>query len=228
MGIFDLHMPGKDGLILTRELKADSAIPTFPLIMLTSGDSEHTVREAMSLGINQYVRKPVRQSDLYECLLEVLGFSAGAGMIPAKPSEDRSVQPVFDARVLMAEDNYINQEVARGMFEQLGCLLEVVDNGRQAVELAMAERFDVVFMDCQMPEMDGYEATREIRRREGLRNHAPHVPIVALTAHALQGDREKCLAAGMDDYISKPLNLDQLQAVLARRLTPDQAAASIA
>jgi two-component system, sensor histidine kinase and response regulator len=222
VGIFDLHMPEKDGLTLTRELKADSAIPTFPLIMLTSGDSERTVREAISLGINQYVRKPIRQSDLYECLLEVLGFRAGAGIIPAKSTEGCSVQPVFDARVLMAEDNYINQEVARGMFEQLGCLLEVVENGRQAVELAMAERFDVVFMDCQMPEMDGYEATREIRRREGLRNQATRMPIVALTAHALQGDREKCLAAGMNDYISKPLTLDQLQAVLARRLTSNQ------
>ena len=225
VGIFDLHMPEKDGLMLTRELKADSAIPTFPLIMLTSGDSEHTVREARSLGINQYVRKPIRQSDLYECLLEVLGFSAGARMISAKPSEGHSVRTVFDARVLMAEDNYINQEVARGMFEHLGCRLEVVDNGRQAVERAMAERFDVVFMDCQMPEMDGYEAAREIRRLESLRNDATHVPIVALTAHALQGDREKCLAAGMDDYISKPLNLDQLQAALTRRLAPDQVAA---
>ena len=222
VGIFDLHMPGKDGLILTQELKADFSIPTFPLIMLTSGDSERTVREAMSLGINQYVRKPIRQSDLYECLLEVLGFSAGAGTIHAAPSESHSVQRVFNARVLMAEDNYINQEVARGMFEQLGCLLEVVENGRQAVELTMAVRFDVVFMDCQMPEMDGYEATREIRRREGLRNHAPRMPIVALTAHALQGDREKCLAAGMDDYVSKPLTLDQLQAVLTRRLTPQR------
>ena len=228
VGIFDLHMPEKDGLMLTRELKADSAIPAFPLIMLTSGDSEHTVREARSLGIDQYVRKPIRQSDLYECLLEVLGFSVGAGMIAAQPSRDCSVQRVFDVRVLMAEDNYINQEVARAMFEHLGCRLEVVDNGRKAVECAMAEHFDVVFMDCQMPEMDGYEATQEIRRLEGLRNDARHVPIVALTAHALQGDREKCLAAGMDDYVSKPLNLDQLQAALARRLAPDQAAASIA
>ena len=219
VGILDLHMPGKDGLILTRELKADSAIPLFPLIMLTSGDSEHTMREAISLGINQYVRKPIRQSDLYECLLEVLGFRAGSRMTHAKPA---SIQPAFDARVLMAEDNDINQDVARGMFEHLGCRLEVVDNGRRAVERAMAERFDVVFMDCQMPGMDGYEATREIRRLEDLRNDARHVPIVALTAHALQGDREKCLAAGMDDYISKPLTLDQLQAILARRLTPSQ------
>ena len=228
VGIFDLHMPEKDGLMLTRELKADSTIPLFPLIMLTSGDSERTVREARSLGINQYVRKPIRQSDLYECLLEVLGFSDSSGISQRAPSEACSIQSVFDARVLMAEDNYINQEVARGMFEHLGCRLEVVDNGRQAVERVMAERFDVVFMDCQMPEMDGYEATGEIRRLESLREDARHVPIVALTANALQGDREKCLAAGMDDYVSKPLNLDQLKAVLARRLAPDQAATPIA
>jgi CheY-like chemotaxis protein len=227
VGIFDLHMPEKDGLMLTQELKADSTIPLFPLIMLTSGDSERTVREARSLGINQYVRKPIRQSDLYECLLEVLGFSDSSGISQRAPSEACSIRSVFNAHVLMAEDNYINQEVARGMFEHLGCRLEVVDNGRQAVERMMAERFDVVFMDCQMPEMDGYEATGEIRRLESLREDARHVPIVALTANALQGDREKCLAAGMDDYVSKPLNLDQLQAVLARRLAPDQAATPI-
>ena len=223
VGIFDLHMPEKDGLTLTRELKADPVISSFPLIMLTSGDSEHTVREARSLGINQYVRKPIRKSELYQCLLEALEFDADDGRTLAKPAEGGPAPSVFEAYVLMAEDNYINQEVARGMFEHFGCRLEVVNNGHQAIERAMAESFDMVFMDCQMPELDGYEATQEIRRLEGLRNEGRRVPIVALTAHALQGDREKCLAMGMDDYISKPLILNQLQTVLARRLTPSRA-----
>jgi CheY-like chemotaxis protein len=128
----------------------------------------------------------------------------------------------------VAEDNLVNQEVARGMLESLGCRVEVARTGREALEaLSRAPDYDLVFMDCQMPEMDGYEATRLIRKTEANRCPPPpesgsgvtHLPIIALTAHALEGDREKCLAAGMDDYLSKPFSLEQLTAILDRWLS---------
>jgi len=128
---------------------------------------------------------------------------------PGRPSDRVS----FDGRVLLAEDNTINQDVARAMLEQLGCTVEVVDNGRRVVKRALAACFDLILMDCQMPEMDGYAAAAEIRRQD---RRSVHTPIVALTAHAFEGDRERCLAAGMDDYLTKPLQTSELQDVLMR------------
>ena len=216
LGLLDLHMPGKDGLSLARAIKADATLVPFPLIMLTSGDSEHTLREALAAGIQQYIRKPVRQSDLYECLLYVLGLDAQAGartvQSAAPVPADQRVVP--GGHILLAEDNLINQEVAKAMLENLGCSVVIVDNGRRAVEQVFTEMFDIVFMDCQMPELDGYAAALEIRRLENEQHQSRRMPIVALTAHALEGDRAKCLAAGMDDYITKPLQTADLSRML--------------
>ena len=224
LAILDLHMPDKDGLTLAREIKADATLASFPLIMLTSGDSEHTLREARAEGINQYVRKPVRQSDLYECVLEVLGLASGAGAPRALRRPVRAESPQLGGCVLLAEDNLINQEVARAILESLGCMVRVVDNGRQVVAHAFDQGIDVILMDCQMPELDGDAATADIRLLEANRQRAMRLPIVALTAHALMDDREKCLEAGMDDYLTKPLQTVELRRVLSRWLRPAEPA----
>jgi CheY-like chemotaxis protein len=136
----------------------------------------------------------------------------------------------LQGRILLAEDNPINQEVARSMIESLGCQVDVVETGVQAVEALEQGSYDVVLMDCQMPEMGGLEATRIIRERQAvpaISRPAMHTPIIALTAHALPSDREQCLAAGMDDYLSKPFTLDALHATLARWLSQSAAEASV-
>jgi CheY-like chemotaxis protein len=126
-----------------------------------------------------------------------------------------SAEPIFCARVLIVEDNAVNQMVAARLLEKLGCRVDVAANGRQAVEMLELQPYDAIFMDCQMPEMDGFEATREIRRREGL---SLHRPIIAMTANAMLGDRERCLDAGMDDYVSKPVRKADLAEALERNL----------
>jgi len=139
---------------------------------------------------------------------------------PGKETESRSFGPQL--RVLLAEDNPVNQEVGRLILEGLDCLVEVVDDGRLAVEEVFSQRYDLVFMDCQMPDMDGYEATKLIRRRESINVRSTcRVPIIALTAHAMEGDREICLEAGMDDYIPKPFNAVQISATLQKWAGPE-------
>ncbi len=226
LGILDYQMPVKDGLTLARAIKTHATLPAFPIIMLTSGDTENTRREALSIGINQYVHKPIRQSDLYTCLLDVLGLSPELGLLPNEPLDPQAVTSPLSGHVLIAEDNLINQEVARAMIERLGCTVEIVENGRQAVKRALATKFDIVFMDCQMPELDGYAAATEIRRREALEKRATRLPIVALTAHVLAGDCEKCLESGMDGYLVKPLQSTELHRELSNWLKAPQAASA--
>ncbi len=119
----------------------------------------------------------------------------------------------MEARALVAEDNIVNQKVAQRLLEKLGCRTQIAANGKEAVEMVEIMPFDIVFMDCQMPELDGYQATAEIRRREG---GSARIPIVAMTAHAMPEDRERCLEAGMDDYLAKPVNSEQLRDILER------------
>ena len=134
------------------------------------------------------------------------------------PEEEVRTTATAQGSILLAEDNAVNQEVTLGMLEVLGCTATAVENGRRAIALLASQPFSVILMDCQMPEMDGFEATRAIRQQE--QKTGTRIPIVALTAHALQGDRELCLAAGMDDYLSKPFTIDQLKTVLYRWLLP--------
>ena len=177
-----------------------------------------------------FLSKPVRQSQLYNCLSAALEASA----LGSPPALQPKLTPAIDlmplhGRILLAEDNPINQEVAVGMIESLECQVDVVATGLQAVEALERCSYDVVLMDCQMPEMGGLEATRVIREREALSclsHPAVHTPIIALTAHALPSDREQCLAPGMDDYLSKPFTQEALHATLARWLSHQPAAAS--
>jgi CheY-like chemotaxis protein len=228
--VLDMMMPGMDGIMLTHAIKADSTIAAVRLVMLTSMGIHAEVHEARQAGILGFLSKPVRQSQLYNCLMAVSEASAQDSLLAPQPHPTPALDlRPLQGRILLAEDNPINQEVGIGMIESLACEVDVVATGLQAVEALERCSYDVVLMDCQMPEMGGLEATRVIREREALRSithPAVHIPIIALTAHALPSDREQCLAAGMDDYLSKPFTLEALHATLARWLSPQSAAAS--
>ena len=217
LAVMDLMMPGMDGFELARIIKSDSSIAGMHLVMLTSfGERGHeaTARDA---GVAAYLTKPVRQSQLFDCLANVIS--------PATVTPERDVtssklvtkhmlkelEMSSNKLILLAEDNIVNQKVAVRQLQKLGYRADAVANGSEAIEALSRISYDLILMDCQMPEMDGYEATAEIRRQEG---ETRHIPIVAMTAHALTGDREKCIAAGMDEYITKPVQLEELSRVL--------------
>ncbi len=210
LAVLDMQMPEMNGMMLAAEIKADPALATMKLILLTSLGL-HDKTELENAGIEATLTKPVRQSDLYDALMRVMKRSPDVPAAPmAQPDSDVRID-FGRVRILVAEDNIVNQKVAKRMLEKIGCAAEVVADGLEAVQALSNAPYDLVFMDCQMPEMDGFEATRQIRMRE---EHGQHSIIVAMTANALQGDREKCLAAGMDDYISKPVRLTDLVAIL--------------
>jgi PAS domain S-box-containing protein len=215
VALLDFQMPGMDGLELARQIKGDPALAGVKLIMLTSLGMRGQQELARAAGVDGYLIKPVRQSQLYDCLATVM---AGPGLRPARAARPTAVSahrpPVAPGpHVLLAEDNVVNQTLAMRLLQKLGCRVDVVSNGRDAVTAMARADYAIVFMDCQMPEMDGFEATAAIRQAEiGSRR----VPIIALTASAMQGDREACLAAGMDDYLSKPLGLRDMERMLRR------------
>jgi CheY-like chemotaxis protein len=160
--------------------------------------------------------KPWRKSQLFNCLNGLVG-APGQTPLEVRP-QPANPKVLYNGHVLLAEDNLVNQEVALAYLKRLGCRVELVANGQQAMEALAQTPFDLVFMDCQMPGMDGYEATRAIRAQEAAMTGRPHIPIIAMTAHALAGDREKCLAAGMDDYLGKPFSEQQLAGILDKWL----------
>jgi CheY-like chemotaxis protein len=218
LALLDLMMPEMDGYELARKIKADSRTAPLALILLTSGGAPTTDYELCRIAAT--LTKPVRQSQLFECLMNVVSVSAAAA-VKAEPLKlITTPRPEVDERlsshlILLAEDNIVNQKVAVRQLRQLGYRADAVANGREALEALSRIPYDLVLMDCQMPEMDGYEATAAIRQREGAYKHTP---IVAMTAHALAGDREKSIAAGMDDHISKPVRSYELARVLDQYL----------
>lgn len=211
--LLDHRMPGLDGQQTARRLRQDPRCSDAPIVLLSSIDMTMNTQRDLRGGVDDWLTKPVRQGRLQACLARVLGRTGGLEVTPRVVAT--ALPTATPLRVLLVEDSLVNQEVALGMLEVLGVSAEAVDNGLSAVEQAERRVFDVLLMDCQMPGMDGYEATRRIRAAE-LAAAQPAVPIVALTANALQGDREKCLAAGMTDFVSKPFTLDQLQKALDR------------
>ncbi len=213
LAILDMHMPGMDGMTLARAIKGDRVYANLPLVMLTSVGGFGDASIARSSGISHYLQKPVRQSDLYNALVSTVDF-VSVQTVKQTPQESQTLFP--DVKVLLAEDNPVNQEVAIAMLEILGCSYELAENGRQVLELLDNSHFNLVLMDCQMPGMDGFEAAAEIRRQEQ-EEQGVHIPIIAVTANAMEGDREQCIAAGMDDYLSKPFSQLQLAEVLRRR-----------
>jgi two-component system sensor histidine kinase/response regulator len=241
LAILDVIMPGKDGLQLARELQQHPAGSAIRLVVMTSMLQRGHAEQARQAGAMGYLPKPVRHDDLRDCLRTVLGLPDGSAL---KDARTRAVVPqlvtrhtvaenVQHARVLIVEDNIINQKLAVRMVEKLGYKSDVVENGQEALTALAKGDYAVILMDCQMPVMDGFEATRCIRDREAAMasrdsshenphrpdrtpRSTPHMPIIAVTANAMQGDRERCLATGMDDYLSKPIKLDELRSALAR------------
>ncbi|HEY1108017.1 MAG TPA: response regulator, partial [Opitutaceae bacterium] len=227
IALLDVEMPEMDGLTLARAIKADSRLANTRLIALTPLGHSLVPDEMQSAGLDASLSKPVKHSRLFDCLVGVIGKSEAADLSAHKvggsppPVVSAGLQArLASARVLLAEDNAVNQKVAIALLKKLGCSASAVGNGIEAVEALQRIPYDLVFMDCQMPEMDGYEAARLIRKREADASQTCPWPaplhIIALTASAMQGDREKCLAVGMNDYITKPVRLGELQAALER------------
>jgi PAS domain S-box-containing protein len=218
IAIIDMQMPAMDGLELARAIKQDLSIASTQLVMLSSLGLYINIDNAHEIGLEHILTKPVRQSYLFNCLVTIVENSK-YGICKAYDSKIncQTNSEQFNCRILVAEDNVVNQQVILGMLKHLGCTAEVVHDGCSALQELDKKSYDVILMDCQMPHIDGFEATRIIREREqqsANNGSAPHIPIIALTANAMEGARDECLAAGMDDYLAKPFSITQLHALL--------------
>jgi len=211
--LLDVHMPDMDGFAVAEQIRNSYKHQGIRVILLTSGSRPSDVARCRELGISQYLSKPIKQSELFDAIITAM---AEHSQKPERcESASASIQPSeHSLRVLLAEDNPVNQTLAVRILERLGHSVQVVNNGKEAIGRAQGEEFDLILMDVQMPEMDGLEATTAIRAAEA--GTGKHVPIVAMTAHAMKGDREKCLSAGMDGYLSKPIRIDELKQAVFR------------
>jgi len=220
IALVDMQMPGMDGKTLGQKIKADPDLRDTLLVMLTSVGQRGDAQKSQQAGFSAYMTKPVKVSQLYDCLATVLGVASVGPEQQGRPiitrhtlMEDKKRR----VRILVVEDNVVNQKVAVRILEKLGYRADAVADGREAVTALEKIPYDLVLMDVQMPEMNGFEATRIIRD-PGSRVLRHDIPIVAMTAHALKGDRERCLDAGMDDYASKPVTPLGLSEILDRHL----------
>jgi CheY-like chemotaxis protein len=225
-----MMMPEMDGLALARAVRARPELVVTKLVLLTSMGDRMSNAELQAAGLEACLIKPVRVRELHTCLSRVLGPSPSSPVIahavapaavtpPVAQSEPAVPAPALpavagQARILVAEDNPVNQKLAVGILRKLGYAPDVVANGREALEAQERSSYDIIFMDCHMPELDGYEATGAMRKLPA----GQRVRIIAMTANAMQGDREKCLAAGMDDYLSKPIRIEELKRTLELHL----------
>jgi signal transduction histidine kinase/HPt (histidine-containing phosphotransfer) domain-containing protein len=228
LAIIELVMPDAEGLNFARTVQIDSDLSKTKLILCTAEDKGRLGEGALKAGFSAYLIKPLRQSRLFDCFSLVLNASTETEktLTAYKPPRLNTTaeMTVFQktGMVLVAEDNPVNQKVALMLLKELGFSAHVVGSGLEAVEVLNHTPYSLILMDCQMPEMDGFEATGAIRRAEALTGR--HIPIIAMTAHAMQGDREKCIASGMDDYVSKPVTAAKLKEVLVRWFRTDTAA----
>jgi CheY-like chemotaxis protein len=212
VAILDVAMPEMDGVTLATEIGRHRNAKTLPLIFLSSmGRREHGVE---AVRVAAYLMKPLKPSSLFNALTTIFAgrHAVPRQVVPGKPALDPGMAERLPLRILLAEDNAVNQKLALRLLERMGYRADVAGNGLEAIAALERQPYDVILMDVQMPEMDGLEATREIRRRWS----GPGRPrVVAMTANAMQGDRELCLEAGMDDYVSKPINAEELVRALA-------------
>jgi CheY-like chemotaxis protein len=230
--ILDNLMPDMDGETFAREIKGDPRFAPTLLLMLTSSPQKSDRARFQAAGFSAYLVKPTRQALLHETLVTLWSTIVDERSLSeivtrrslAEVRIGKSEPPLqsgdrlhsLSSRVLIADDNPLNQKLAKRLLERAGCSVDVASNGRQAVEMWQEFPYDLIFMDCQMPTMDGYEATREIRRQEQAEMIRNRIPIVAMTANTMSGDREKCLIAGMDDFIPKPIPSNAIDRVLHR------------
>ena len=222
VAVLDMHMPGMDGEMLGTAIKKDEVARATALIMMTSGAIRGDAARMERIGFAAYLVKPVRQSQFFDCLATVAGRKARTKTTADSPTPIITRHTLAEhakqrLHILLAEDNLVNQKVALKVLEKLGFRADVVGNGQAAGDALKSKAYDLVLMDIQMPELDGMGATRKIRDLRGGATN-PRVPIVALTAHAMAGDRQECLDAGMDDYLAKPIKPAELVEVLARWL----------
>jgi CheY-like chemotaxis protein len=210
-----MHMPDMDGFTLVEQIRKRPEVSTATIMMLTSAGHRGDAARCQELGVSAYLLKPIRQSELREAVARVLGAREQEGAIPlvTRFSLQDAREPDAFLSVLIAEDNLVNQRLAVRLLEKRGHQVAVAATGLEALKALEKEKFDLVLMDVQMPEMDGLEATVAIRQKE--KGSGLHQAIVALTAHAMKGDREKCLAAGMDGYLTKPIRPQELDHLLA-------------
>ncbi|MHC4393777.1 MAG: response regulator, partial [Planctomycetota bacterium] len=224
LAILDYVMPEMDGLALARALHEDQTLADTPLIMVTSADlNSERVEHLRALGVGRVLLKPVRQSDLHDAVATACFRVPPEGMSPREVSagdlesrrreKAKRLSVAQGVRALVVEDNPVNQLVVKDLLKAFGCNVDVAANGQEAVDMTARFPYDIVFMDCQMPVLDGHEATRQIRASK---HPNQHVPVIALTAAVLEGERGACLAAGMNDYLSKPIDFAGLKRVLVQ------------
>jgi signal transduction histidine kinase/CheY-like chemotaxis protein len=218
LALVDYQMPSMDGEELARTIKSDPTLARLPLILLTSVTGGGQVARSEAAGFAAYLAKPIKQSQLFDCIATVVATpEPEAPLTKSKFVTAHTIEQAREharLRVLIAEDNLVNQKVAIRTLDKLGFRCEIAANGKEALEALERTRFDVVLMDCQMPEMDGFEATKRIRESE--QGKERHIPVIAMTANAMAGDRDACLQAGMDDYIAKPFNPSDLVSVIEK------------
>jgi len=211
--ITDVHMPEMDGFELAQKLRNSPYRAGAVVLMLTSGERPGDIRRARESGVSNFLLKPVRRDDLKKVVGRALD-PVNAARQDSEIHRAPAITPIAasSARILLAEDNIVNQRVVQRILEKRGYSVAVAFNGKEVMEALHRETFDMILMDVQMAEMDGLEATRAIRETE--KDRGTHVPIIALTAHAMKGDRERCIEAGMDGYLSKPVHAADLLAMV--------------
>jgi two-component system sensor histidine kinase/response regulator len=222
--VLDYGMEGMNGIDVAKIIKWDAKISSTPVIMVTSCDEKNEVRSARDAGVAAYLTRPLRKLHLRKAIVKALANSAPRDEAE-RANDEKAAHSPASIKLLLVEDNTDNQKLASRLLQKYGYRCDIASNGLEALEWMTREKYPLILMDCQMPEMDGFEATAEIRKKE---RPQPRVPIVAMTAHALAGDRERCLAAGMDDYLPKPINEADLVGTIKRWLTPpDRIAAPV-
>jgi len=215
--LLDAHMPEMDGFTVVERLKEEGWIGDSVVIMLTSGGQRGDAAKCRELGISGYLMKPVKQSDLLDVMMTALRRTGDEEVTPTVITTHTLREARVRLNILVAEDNPVNQKLVTKILERRGYMVIVVDNGKEVLEALKTGRFDLILMDIQMPEMDGFESTAIIREQE--ENSGVHIPIIAMTAHAMRGDQDRCLAAGMDDYVSKPIDRELMFAAIERSVS---------
>jgi CheY-like chemotaxis protein len=217
--LIDYHMPGMNGFVLAEKIRENPRFEGVKIVMLSSIGQRGEVNRCEKLKVDGYLTKPIKQSDLFDTIVTVFGKSLEEGRMTTltrhKLRENRK-----QLKILLAEDNLVNQKLGLRVLEKRGHTVKIANNGLEALTALEKESFDLVLMDVQMPEMDGFEATEAIRRKE--KKSGGHVPIIAMTAHAMKGDKEKCVRKGMDGYVSKPIKAEELLEVIEKPLPPSE------